>query len=411
MRFLGSQRGQATIDYVALIAILALLLGAAAAGASGAAAGMTNAVLGQLRHALCIVTGGSCPGRRPLPCVVASDRDGVHIAMKIAFFRVDRDRVVLRERMSDGTVRLTLIRRSGVGFEVGVGGRAQLRLKGRTIGSQHEAHGGVEGVAGFSEVFVARDAREADEVLHALNRPRLPLVGGPRPRELFVEGGVRGLGRLGIGAAAASAALDSIAEGVVGARRDQRSGDVTISLSVGGSGWALLSALMAAPSGSLDRTVGLELTFDRHRRPTSLSLTASGTLGAGPMPTAGFGGPQATGAGAGYRGNTSGRRWELEARVDLRDPDVAAAWAAFRHDPTNPAAIRALGAQLRSEAYVDTRGYALRSDFDGAAGELALGPKLGGELDRTRDRARLLWAATRPPGGLWEQRVDCAAAV
>jgi hypothetical protein len=411
MRLHGSQRGQATVDYVALIAILALLLGAAAAVASGDAAGVTNAVLGQVRRALCVVTGGSCPVKRPLPCVVASDRDDVHIAIKIAFFRVDRNRVVLRERMSDGTVRLTLMRRSGVGFEVGVGARAQLRLKGRTIGSQRGAHGGVEGVAGFSEVFVARDAREADEILHALDRPRLPLVGRPRPRELLVEGGVRGLGRLGVGAAAASASLDSIAEGIVGARRDQRSGDVTISISVGGSAWSLLSALMAAPSGSFDRAVGLELSLDRHRRPVSLALTASGTLAAGRMLTAGFGGWEATGGGLGYTGNMSARRWELEARVDLRDPDVAAAWAAFRHDPTNPVAIRALGAQLRSEAHVEMRGYALRSDFDGAAGELALGPKLGGELDRTMDRARLLWAATRPPGGLWEQRVDCAGAV
>jgi hypothetical protein len=411
MRSHGSQRGQATIDYVALIAILALLLGTAAAVASGGAAGVTNAVLGQVHRALCIVTGGWCPADRPRPCVVASDRDDVHIAVKIAFFRVDSDRVVMRERMSDGTVRLTLIRRSGAGFEVGVGARAQLRLKGRTIGSQREAHGGVEGVAGFSEVFVAHDDREGDEILRALNRPRLPLVGGPRPRELFVEGGVRGLGRLGIGAGAASASLDSIAEGILGARRDQRSGDVTISAGVGASGWALLSALMAAPSGAFDRGVRLELTLDRRRRPVSLSLTASGTLAAGLMLTPGFGGPDATGVGVGYTGSMRARRWELDARVDLRDSDVAAAWAVFRHDPRNPAAIRALGAQLRSEADVDMRGYALRSEFDGAAGELALGATLGGELDRTRDRARLLWAATRPPGGLWEQRVDCAAAV
>ncbi|MDX6680173.1 MAG: hypothetical protein QOG94_212 [Solirubrobacteraceae bacterium] len=409
MRFLRSDDGQATLDYVALVGMLALLIGAAATAAGGGAASITNAVLGQLHRALCIVAGGTCPAQREQPCVVAGDRKTVHVALSLAFVRIDRDRVVARERMSDGTVRLTVSRRGGAGFESGFGGRARLTLKGRTFGPDRETVGVAEGVLGWSEVFVARDDRHADEILRALRRPRLPIVGGPRPREVFVEGGVRALGSVGLSAGKIGASLDAIGEGIAGVRRDMRTGEVTISLGASGSSWALLSAMMVAPSGSADRQAGLALTLDRHRRPTELSLTASGTLAAGAalMPSAA--GPRESSA-AGTSADLGGRRWEIGARVDLRDPGVSAAWAVFRRDPTNPASVRALAVQLRERAHLDVRSYALRSDFDGVAGGIALGLKVGGELDRTRDRSRLLTAATRPPGGLWEQRVDCVDA-
>jgi hypothetical protein len=114
-------------------------------------------------------------------------------------------------------------------------------------------------------------------------------------------------------------------------------------------------------------------------------------------------------AGAGDS-DTGGRRWELGARIDLRDPEVAAAWDAFRHDASDPAAIRALVARIRERAHLDVRSYAQRSESDGVAAGIALALKAGGEVDYTRDRSRLLTAATRPPGGLWEQRIDCVGA-
>jgi hypothetical protein len=405
------QRGQATIDYVALIAVLALLLAAAPAVARDGAPGVTNAVVGQLRRALCVVSGQACPADRSQPCVVASRRDGDHVAVSIAIVRVDEDRSVLRERLSDGTVRLTLAQRSGAGVEGAVGARMRLRLKGRTIGFEREAHGAGEAVLGHGEVYVARDDREADAIVRAIGGRGLRIGrGGPRPREVFVEGGVRGLGRLGVGGQAAGMSLEGIADAMLGARRDQRSGEVTISLGGELSGWALLTAVMTGPSGVLDRQVGLGLTLDRRHRPIALSLTATGMLAAGSAVPPALAGPLGIGTGDDANVTMTGRRWELGARVDLRDPHVAAAWAAFRHHPGNPAAIRALGALLRSKAYLDVRSYAVRSESEGAAAGVALGLKLGGELEHTTDRSRLLSAATRPPGGLWERRVDCVAA-
>jgi hypothetical protein len=402
-----NERGQATIDYVALIAVLAIVLAAAAAVATGGA-GVANAVLGQVRHALCIVTGQACRAERTLPCVVASARDSRHVAVTILLLRLDGDRYVLREKLSDGTVRLTLAHRGGAGAELGIGARVKAALKGRVFGLDDEARAGIEGVLGYGETFVARDDREAARILRALRR-HVPLAGDdlPDPDERFVEGGVRGLGRIGLGGPGAGASVEGIAETVVGARRDEHTGDVTITLNAGAAGWALVNVVMAGPAGSSDRQVSLAVTLDREHRPVELALNASGTVAAG------FALPTGVADAIGVRGSTdaqlatTGRRWELGARIDLRDPGVAAAWAAFRHNPASPDAIGALGAQLRTGARLDIRSYAVSSESDGGGVGLAAGLRVGGELDRTTDRARLLAAVTRPPGGLWERRTDC----
>jgi hypothetical protein len=405
-----SERGQATIDYLGLTAVLAVLLAAAAGLAGGGAPGIANAVLGQVRHALCIVSGSPCGAERQAPCVVASERDARHVAVTILLVRLDGDRYVLREKLSDGTVRLTLGHRGGGGIELGVGGRARVKLKGRTLGIDDELRGGVEGVLGYGEVYVARDDREADEMLRALRR-HVPLVGGdgPDPSERFVEGGTRGLARLGLGGSAAGASLESLSETVLAGRRNERTGNVTITLNAGSAGWALVSALMAGPAASSDRQVALALTLDRQRRPIELGLVATGAVAAGATLPTGIArrvGVRADDAQMKLRG----RRWELGARLSLRDPGVAAAWAAFRHDPADAGAIRALAIALRTRSHVDVRTYAVESEAEGGAVGAGAGLRLGGELDHTTDRARLLAAATRPPGGLWEQRADCVVA-
>ena len=49
-----SQRGQGTVEYVAIIGLVALVLAAAVAGAAGLGPGIGNAFVGQIRHALCL---------------------------------------------------------------------------------------------------------------------------------------------------------------------------------------------------------------------------------------------------------------------------------------------------------------------------------------------------------------------
>ena len=403
MRCMRADDGQATTDYVAVLALLAVLAAAGAGLAGAGAPGIVNAVVGQLRHALCVVGGGSCPIVPRAPCTVASTRDLHHLAVNLALVRLDDDRTVLRERLSDGTVRLTVTRRDGAGAEVGVGGRAKLAVRGRSLGAEGEARAGVQGVLGHGEVYDARDDREADALLRALRDG-----GRPRASEVFVDGGVRGLARVAgdIGFKEVGGLLDGVGNAMLGARRDRRNGRLTISLGTGAAGSGLVSLIVGGAAGVLDGQAVLGLTLDRAGRPAELALSATGRTAAGAMLPDGIAAAvqQALPPSA---SQTRGRRWEVGARVDLRDPEVAAAWRSFRGSPASAAAVRRLGEQLRSHATVDVRTYALSSSGSGAGGALALGIRLGGEFEHTVDRARLLTAVRRPPWGLWEPRLDC----
>ena len=410
-----AQRGQATIDYVALLAVLVALFGAATATAAAGAPGVTNAVMSQLRRALCIVTGQACTSHRELPCVVASRRDAHHVAVTIVIVRLDGDRYVLREDLSDGRVRLTIAHRGGVGGELASGLRVRIGAGGRTIGAERSVSAGSQAVLGHGEVHIAGNDREADAILREL-RGSGPLgIGrdGPQPQETFLEGGIRALSRAGIAGPAAQASLESLGETVIGARRNRVTGETTIYLDSGGTAWGLLAGLGIGPTGSLDRRANLALRLDRDRRPIELSLTASGTIAAGAAVSPVFSRALRRGGEAEASGGAAelaGRRWELEVRVDLTDPQVAAAWGAVRGNPASPAAIRALGATMRARGHLDARVYAVSSESEGAAASIAHVLKVGGELDRTTDSARLLSASTRPPGGVWERRVDCLEA-
>lgn len=411
MRSLRAQCGQATADYVALLGVLTVLLTVAGAVTAIGAPGVANAVLGQFRRALCVVGGGDCPVPARKPCTVASERDARHAALNLGIVRLDEDTVVLRERLSDGTIRLTLSHRDGGGVEGGVGGKAKVDVRGHEIGVDAEARGAVQGLLGHGAVYYARSERAADELLDAIRRPRL-LGGGPRASEVFYEGGVRALGNLdALGGHVLSGRLDGMANAMLGLRQDRRSGQLTLSLGAGSSGSGLISGAVGGDAGLLDGQAVLGLTLDRHQRPVELSVSATGRVAGGAALPAGIADALKQTADPRVSTSTGGRRWELGARVDLRDPAVALAWKAFRGSPTSGAAIRALGEALRTHASVDVRSYRIDGSSSGIEGSVAVGIKVGGEYEHAVDRARLLAAASRPPFGLWEARVDCVGVV
>lgn len=398
-------RGQATVDYVALIAVLAALLTAALALAGGAGPAIVNAVAGQLRHALCVVTGGPCPDPSSRPCTVASTRDARHIAVNLLLVRVDRDRHVLREELSDGTIRLTVARSHGLGAEAGAGARATVTADGRPAGVAAELRGGAQAVFGRGRVYVARDRHEAGAFMRAIRAGDDPPAA---VREVFYEGGVRGLGTFGINGSLAGGALRALSGAMLGARRDARTGDVTLTLNAGGSGWGAVAVALGGPVGTSERATTLGLTLDRRGRATELSLSAAGALGAGAALPPGL--SRALGGVTALNTAGGGRRWELAARLDLRDPLVAAAWRRFASGPADGDAIRLLGTAVRDQSHLDVRAYRTASTSRGAAAGVAVGVRVGGEFDHTIEHSRLLAARSRPAGGLWEQRLDCLRA-
>ena len=397
-----STEGQATIDYVALVAVLAIVFGLAVGAAPAGAAGIVNAVAGQMRYALCLVGGGPCTSPRSKPCVVATSRDLHHFAVKVFLVRIDHDRSVLREVMSDGTVRLTVVRSGALGATAGVGTTARVSVDGRPIGAQDELEAAVQGSLGRGRVYVARDEREANAFMHAIRDGRAPA----HPREVLYEGGARGLAEAGI----ASAWVEGVSGTTLGVRRDRSTGETTVTVNAGASGWGAVTTALGGPAGAADRATTLGLTLDRDRRATELSLSAGGTIAAGAgLPFGLQRALRATKGGASL-GELEGRRWEFAARLDLRDPQVQAIWARFRRNPTSASAIRALGETLRDRAYLDLRAYRTGSTARGGAAGISGGVRLGGEYDHVTDAARLLSASSRPPAGLWERRLDCVPA-
>src|SRR5919199_4382160 len=102
-----SARGQGTVEYLAVVLLVALVFGGTATVASGAAADIAAAVPREVIRGICIVRGGDC--RRDLaPCDVASSARSQSWAVTIAVVKFGHDKTVTKTRRSDGTYAVTL---------------------------------------------------------------------------------------------------------------------------------------------------------------------------------------------------------------------------------------------------------------------------------------------------------------
>jgi hypothetical protein len=403
-----SESGQGTVEYVAIVALVAVVLAAAVAGSAVFGAGVANAVTGSIRHALCVVTGRVCVVVAQRPCVVRTARDERRETVAIAFVQIGAGRVVLRERLSDGTLRLTVLHRGEAGVTAGFGSSSDARVGGVSLSVGAHAQATVAGIVGAGQVFEVRTARQADAIVRRLRAEGSAAVDGvrrllrrgdgdlPRSDVSFVEGGVAGRLDATLSAGdAGSAGVNGGGDSVLGRRVDRRTGETTWYLRLDRSLPVFADAMLGSASGGLDGDALLAVTTDRSGRATELTALVGGRAQAG---------AQVTGVGSVSSGGT---RWEAEARVSLEDPGVRAALAAWRRSPASVDAIRGLGATLRDRARLDVRSYARSATSDSDGASVSAGVRLGVQLERARESTRLLSASTRPPGGLWEPRLDC----
>ena len=243
---------------------------------------------------------------------------------------------------------------------------------------------------GRGTVYVARDEREARAFMRAIGDGRAP---GPA-REVFYDGGVRALAEVGIG----SAWLEGAAATAIGVRRDRRTGEVTVGLSVERRGLGSAHDRLGGPAGAGDRATdaradarppapaGRAVAVGRRRdlrraacRPCCSARSAAPTLAA-------------------RWAAMAGRRWEIAARLDLRDPQRAGDLGALSRPPGERRRDRR--ARLRRSATARTSTSAPTAPSTPPAGSPPASP--GGRPARRSstttsiDRARLLAAASRP---------------
>lgn len=406
---LHASDGQATLEWLTIIALVGTLLafGAALAQANGIGRRVTR----ELARALCLVSHGDCARDRE-PCVVTADSRRDRLTAHLLFVRLRDGRLGVIEHLSDGTVAVTAAKEGAIGLEAHAGAAAAIRVG--IVDAQVTV--GVDAAEvltreGGSTWFVGSDA-EARDLLR-----RLP-VGVPPADITYTMTDLEST--LGASAAVRAAhrdplslaALSLVFDRRTGQRVDRRTGRRTLyarssqshDLSAGGG----VLGIAGATGGEV-----LAVELDAEGRPVDLQITATGAYGVSTdlpgvvQPVAGMLTAKADGD----------RVYEVTGHLDLTDPANLAAAADLlaalrRRGPYAgrvPAASQALRRRLDERGTVEVRVL----DSHRSTRELELGAALGAKLGVAylgeARSTRLIAAQSRGLDGRWLAREDCVA--
>jgi hypothetical protein len=427
--------GQASLEYVALLAVLAVLLTGALAF-SGALPPLAHSVSDAIRHGICLVTGSVCTpaeaeaaGLEPCPLFRRNQQEQGTVSVAIVTYRRGDSMVI--ERLSNGRVRVSFVDSDGGGATFGAG----LRLTPLHIKASVSATGGAIFNSGRTwefdsaaeaQAFIRRYASgqtlggEVREVGHDLcflcpgwlrgkGRPDLP-----PPESEAEEGGV-------FGEATATLELpvskryalpidaDLQATAVLG--RETERATTTWYLAANAMLLQHLGPILAPLGGARSTSVVLAYTTEGGR-PRKLEVRAAAAASDKPglTPTTISMEDLAEGVRHAVAGPNSGGGLALEADVslDLRDPrNLAAVRDFLGGGPPLPGEIDALGRRIASDAGVDIRLFDYGAADFNISGEASLGFRFGGGYQRTVEVSHLLGAWSRLPGDRLRTREDC----
>jgi hypothetical protein len=421
----SSSPGQASVDYVAVIALVCVLL--AGAGATVGAPWLGDRMAGTIRHGICIVSGAYCTvdeakraGLAPCPVHRRSDAERAGVT---AVLHLGRDDVLLVERRSDGTVSIAFVNGWQGGAEIGV----SLPIAGRSASATARALAIFNSGRSWelpswpaAQRFLRRFARE--ETLTGEARRRLrrlcpfchPGPQLPPPDARYAEGGldVELQAALGIPRASGSAFADGLL--VAGRRRAGRR--VTTYLRFGADVTVHLGTVLAS-LGAAERTQGvLELTREDGRLVEARVRAAAEVAG-----EVEIAGSSATLAGVADRVRSAvraarggGVAMEAQVSLDLTDPANLRAVAGLLQPGSTPLGwaerARALGRRLDVAGEVDLD--LVRTTRETSGHELGIGAglRMAAGYTRTRAARELLAAWSLRAGGPLRRREDCEAA-
>jgi prepilin-type processing-associated H-X9-DG protein len=412
--------GQASAEYVALLAVVCVVV--AGAAAVGSVPPLARDVVAAVKHGICRVAGGVCTSAQARaaglpPCLVAARTQRERLAVRVWVVRLGRDDSLLVQRRSDGSASVSFADGHAAGLSAGLG--LQFAGRGATVrgsaGLQFRS-GRTWEFGSFAEAasFATRWKRSESlrgEVLGVLPGGSHP----PAPDATYVEGGAYAEVAAALGGPVAGEARAQL--GAVAGRRYERDGRVVYSDRIDAETAGQLGLLLATVERHDAGEAALEITVE-HGRPTELRLRAAARMhgDAAPVsPTTSLTDLASLIRGDAPRPRGHGRRLEAEVALDLRDPANRAALkgfveiAALRAQPSEwDDRVRALAQRIDAAAAVELRVYRVGLEDKGFVGEAAL--LAGAGYDRTAEARDLLQAWSLPPGGTLQEREDCVPA-
>jgi hypothetical protein len=432
-----SDRGQASSDYVGLLALIGVAFTVAVVAISPPP--LATSIASAMRHALCTVGGGVCTpseaSRAGLtPCVVHARSDAESVEAAIAVVRLRRGDTAVVERRSDGTATVSFLDANAVGAQIGVG------FSLASIGGEGTAGAG----AGVSfntgrsyefpsweaaRRFLVRHAREEDTTGEGLNLARrvsplhephrLPAAGSSS-FEAGTWAELEADAKMALPALRSKPTADASAAAsrLLGRRRSGRR--TTWFLRIENGAAAKLGLVVGSVGGGAQTDVVLEVTTENGR---AIAATATGVAAvAGEVNLYGHSsdlgtlakrlgraGGGATGAGRG------GMTMQASVELDLTVPENAAAVGGaldvlrLRAAPREfSSRLAALGKRLGADGRLEVAFYRSASSAKAKSARLAFGAEIGVEHVRSRETRELV-AAWSAHGDALREREDCLA--
>jgi hypothetical protein len=385
--------GQATLEYIAAVALLAalLLVAAPAVGAPDIGRSVADA----LRHGICLAGGDICTkgdARRAglPPCPLTTKTTGWDGTVEVMMVDVGGKFTLAVTRKSDGSVSVVRVANAGKGASAGIGAELD-------AGPIHFDIGAEGAVTKRFQVAAAWDFPDETTAAKFLEHPLRNAVRLKRwpPSWWSTENAAEVAASIGI--EVGGSAHDDRYE-VVGASGFLQVADGAVSRRDGGATFYARTTLDGpeftaplTPSKGRGRTEWIvELTVDAQRRPIELAFRNA-------TPS-----------------NTGNTLTEVVKRLDLRDPaNYAAARPLLEHRPSWPRrsgpSDGALEQRIATHGTTETLAYAVEDDTIGASGALKAAVALGLGAKRVKITRRLV-EATVQRGALTGQRLDCVPA-
>ena len=412
-------RGQAGVDYVGVLLLVTVVLGAVALVAD--ASGVPQAVDHQLLRALCIVRGGECEQDRA-PCPVATDRRKDAMSARILVFRIGEDKTVVREERSDGTIAITVAYGQEAGLQAGEGVHVGLSLgrAGLSLGGELTASAVASRECGYT--WLLHGARAADALVARLRLSRRELdrriAAGrmPAPTLRYGQGGLAVNGKLSRGGAVGGS-LGLSSQDVAGTRTDARTGRTTFYVQRSADGSLSLTHSGTGTTAARGDRERYAVTYDASGRPVDLMVMTTGNF------RISLDLPNRLQPAAGLLSipTSHGRTYVEETHLDLTDPESLRLAGAFLRQVRHPApaafgdavaVAAALRRRLDDVGVVHARTYDADERRYGADVSVGIdGVQLGGAVSRTREDTHLVAATTRGLDGVWRVRGDCLGRV